>query len=342
MKKYFFITSIFALIIVTSIELWRSDTASAARQSIDATRTMQNKNSFTTQPLDILQHENSTSQSFNEIDIFVDRWFEQVRLSERPEDLLMAGLLSKSDPADKEAFLLRAFEAMPDDLLLNYAIADFCGHNTHASLCAMVGTERLIGLDADNSFMWTTVANNAYRNGDVDGALRYLQQAGGSAEYNSQSPQLIQLIDDSLTYHGAERRFRLVSATLGIHAAQILPSHYSDLATMCREQTHWQDTCRGVGQTMLSQGRDAMDIAYGRTLAGHQSPNNQLPPIPAKWGAFVQSSGSEEQLRLIEILMEDNPRVADADWQEYLRLYEKDGAPAAYYYLVETLLASNN
>lgn len=289
--------------------------------------------------VDAKPKKNSSASLPNVSEDFVAAWFDQVRISDHPKDQLLAAFLSKENPADKEGFLLRAYEAMPDDILLNYAIADFCGHNSHASLCAMVNPQRLIELDSDNGFMWTTVASQAYRNGDIDGAAHYLQQAVGLYRYDSQTPQLLRLIDDSLVRHGAQRDFELVTATAGIQAAQTSPSQYQQIAQMCREQPHWQQTCQGLGQTMLSQGHEVMDIAVGQQLVGEFAPQQELPPLPAEWDAFLKSSENPEQARLLAVLTTENPPVSDALWHEYLRLYEEDGAPAAFYYLIETLMA---
>ena len=341
MKKYLLAAIIAVLIAVAVATSWRSEELPVEHSNapqltaIEPNRTLPQQSQALASPADKNHHSSTPNTSED----FVTSWFDQVRTSDHPKDLLLAALLSKNDPADKEAFLSRAYETMPDDLLLNYAIADFCGHNTHASLCAMVNPHRLIELDGDNGFMWTTVANQAYRNGDIDGAAHYLQQAVGLYRYDSQTSQLLRLIDDSLVRHGAQRNFELVSASAGIQAAQTSPSQYQHIAAMCREQPHWQQTCQGLGQTMMSQGREVMDIAVGQQLVGEFAPEQELPPLPAEWDEFLKSSESPEQARLVAVLTAENPPVSDALWHEYLRLYEEDGAPAAFYHLVETLLA---
>lgn len=343
MKKYFLAAVVTVLIILALATRWRSAELPAEYSNMPLTATEQYRTvPSSTHALDSSATENLRSSMSNVSEDFVAAWFDQIRLSEHAKDQLLAALLSKNDPADKESFLLRAYEAMPDDLLLNYAIADFCGHNTHASLCAMVSPRRLIELDSDNGFMWTTVANQAYRNGDIDGAAHHLEQAVGLYRYDSQTPQLMRLIDDSLVRHGAQRNFELVSATAGIQAAQTSPSQYDQLTDMCREQPHWQQTCQGLGQTMMSQGRETMDIAVGQQLVAEFAPEKELPLLPAEWDAFLKSSESPEQARLVAVLTAENPPVSDAHWHEYLRLYEEDGAPAAFYYLIETLMAAES
>src|SRR5690606_30191298 len=108
-------------------------------------------------------------------------------------------------------------------------------------------------------------------------------------QYNSQAPQLIRLIDESLIQHGAQRNFNLVSTSNGIQAAQVLLSHHGRLISMCQEQPHWQDICRGIGQTMMSQGLEAMDVLMGRQLLGELSPDTEVPPWPDEWEAFYKS-----------------------------------------------------
>ncbi len=293
----------------------------------------------------LTQHEfdKALSEALFDEQIRTNSVADELERASDPEILLYAALqiTTSGQPEQVEANLHRratiAQKAVSSDTrnpTLVFAAFQLCSQAQSETACNLDYLTKLVTeVDGDNTQVWSQIALNRHRAGDLGGALEALDKAASSQSFNNHLSDTARVLLRAMP--SAEVTSFPESSEKAIHLAQGVRLQALEVASMCQAQSRsdaWANACLDYGAHVSSQ--DPGPIKYGRLiqLYVHEAQGNKQAVEALEAQHLTDNRKDWERLEAIE---HDYQFLALADpylFDTYLRFLDTYGDPLAALY----------
>lgn len=268
----------------------------------------------------------------------LEDWRQRLVTSGSVEDLMVAATLA-AGVESREQLLFEALQLDPDNPLLNYMVIEHCLNAPASSQCGPEIFDALEIMDRNNGAVRDFKAIQAYRDGDVDGALQALYEATSTGVTDDYQWQTMAAVGDSLSRRGIPRNGDYMLEVISV-AASSSGKRLAELSRICSEQQtndQWRAACLGRGTVMSRNGLSLGSELFGYGLAMASATDTQaFLDEHQEWMNGQRAQFRDLSTRFKEtVLANDNWQLSDQQWQTYLEIFASDGELAAFKYLVE-------
>ncbi|SMF60901.1 hypothetical protein SAMN02745866_03899 [Alteromonadaceae bacterium Bs31] len=267
----------------------------------------------------------------------IEQWREEMLSSGSAEDLLVLASL-EGDEDLREQLLFEALMLDPQNTLVNFMVIEHCLAKPNSTHCGPHVFDVLAEMDGNNGLVRDFKAVQAYRDGDVDAALVSLGESLSTKVADDYQWQHISAVGDALTERGAERDGKFIEEVLSATSAR-KSERMSEMMRMCQEQMSnslWRDICFGRGLALSRTGLSMTTQMLGHSMVVHSSAGSEdlrkhyMNQMLGKSNEYHSLSNSLSD----RVVNNENWKLSDQQWQEYLSTYSERGEMEALKYLI--------
>ncbi len=264
-------------------------------------------------------------------------WQQAMLVRPQVGDLVLIAIADHGDNDLKEQYLLQAYAAQPNSLLVNYHLLSHCVQNPASGMCGLPFIDTLLALDGHNLATLLNVAVYYANLGDHSQARYYLALAAKGTVQQDYVLRHLLAIDASFGRHHLTRDFTALAEYFRVAVASSIPD-YRQLVQFCDASLADLQTerlCANLGQRLQEQSKSALDQLVGGAIKLRYGRLGKAELALHTWQQQARSGQDLQVLEGLEDVFQDNGQVilSDTAWQHYLRQYQTQGEVAATVFL---------
>lgn len=260
----------------------------------------------------------------------------------------LAAVLVEKDVASQFVRLQQLLQQAPHHPLLNVTLIELCIVHPQPEVCDASRQASFVWLAGDNGSVQDLHALYALQLGDEAEALAAVHAAAHSAYSHHYSAQYMAALAQSMTEFGIEARsLSGLEALIGYESVRPKPQA-TGLVHACRERManeQWRAAClargRSLMQTTSSLLARGVGIALAEQMAQDGTRYSQEKALLQQDISQLGNSLTGQSFAERWAAKQQQWRMNEAQWQQFLLLFEYQGEQAAFVYLGELLAAAN-
>jgi len=279
----------------------------------------------------------SSSLGSSEFEQAFDQWLAYIQTSTRPADQI-ARVIYQKDAEKNIAYLKVLLEADPQNPLLHYLLAQNCARKFISSVCKPVRESALAIFAADNGVVADLEFVEVSQQAKLSAAMTILNEANHASYTNNFDGEKFKALAESLELAGIKHDLSMVIAIEGILAAGV-DTTYSNLLKTCKQQTYraWQDACYTRGEALAERSTSRYLKEVGLSMMGNTDRNKEPLYATLQLQMHTQLENLNNAVPLWDSARATGFQFNNAQWEEFLLLYQTQGDIAAKTYILNLI-----
>lgn len=279
----------------------------------------------------------SSSLGSSDFEQAFDQWLAYIQTSTHPADQI-ARVIYQKDAEKNIADLKALLEADPQNPLLHYLLAQNCARTFISSICKPVRESALAIFAADNGVVADLEFVEVLQQGKLSAAMTILNEANHASYTNNFEGEKFKALAESLELAGIKHDLSMVTAIEGLLAAGV-DTTYSSLLKTCKQQTYraWQDACYTRGEALAERATSRYLKEAGLSMMGNTDRNKEPLYTTLQLQIHTQIENLVNAIPLWDSARATGFQFNNAQWEEFLLLYQTQGDIAAKTYIVSLI-----